>query len=66
MGNSVEPVRIDDVVCIRQTAKAILVVIEDVERWIPQSAIHDDSEVWQDGDKGELVVAGWFAEKVGL
>ena len=29
--------------------------------WIPQSAVHDDSEVWKMGDVGELVVHNWFA-----
>lgn len=60
-----DPVHIDDVECIRQTDKAILVLIDGEEKWIPQSVIHDDSEVWKKGDEGELVVQGWFAEKEG-
>lgn len=35
--------------------------------WLPQSAIHDDSEVWDaKNNSGELVVKSWFAEKKGL
>ena len=43
--------------CIRTTAFAILVEVDGEEVWIPQSQIDDDSEVWQDGDEGELVVS---------
>ncbi len=63
----IDPVEVDGCKCIRATAKAILVrVQDDLEMWIPQSIIHDDSEVWKEGDEGTLVVAGWFAEKNGL
>lgn len=55
--------RIPDAVAIRATKKALLVRLDDREVWIPQSQIHDDSEVYQEGDEGELVVARWFAEK---
>ena len=60
-------VRIEDCEAIRATDKAILVRIADEEEhWIPQSQIHDDSEVWKDGDKGALVIKTWWAEKEGL
>lgn len=52
-----------------ETDKALLVklVDEGVPRWVPKSAIHDDSEVYsmKSGD-GELVVEEWYAEKEGL
>ena len=53
---------------INETAKALLVKLEDEKtpRWIPKSAIDEDSEVWKTGQDGELVVADWFAEKEGL
>jgi len=51
---------------IRATEKAVLAVIDDEEVWIPQSVIHDDSDVWQEGDDGELVIQGWWARKTGL
>ena len=65
--NDVE--RFDNVKCVRETAKALLVQMpeqSDRELWIPKSVIHDDSEVYGDGHEGELVVARWFAEKEGL
>ncbi len=31
--------------------------------WIPQVAIHDDSDVYEEGTSGTLVVEDWFAEK---
>jgi len=55
------------VLCKRQTPKAILVELQqEKEVWIPQSQIHDDSEVYREGDAGTLVVSEWFAEKEGL
>jgi len=52
---------------IRETDKALLFETEEAgEVWIPKSAIHDDSEIWKDGqDPGELIVKNWFAEKEG-
>ena len=58
-------VSIEDVLCVRQTDKAILVVVDGAEEWVPQSQIDEDSEVWQEGDEGTLVVSGWFAHKKG-
>ena len=58
-------VSIEDVLCVRQTDKAILVVVDGAEEWVPQSQIDEDSEVWQEGDEGTLIVSGWFAEKMG-
>ena len=52
--------------CIRETDKAILVVLEGEEHWVPKSAIHDDSEVFGDGMAGTLVVHPWFARKLAL
>jgi len=57
--------RVGQAKCIRQTDKAILVVLDGGEHWIPQSVIDDDSEVWKKYDEGELVVAEWFARKQG-
>lgn len=60
-----EPGIFRGVTCIRQTSKAILARFPDGrERWIPQSCIHDDSEVFKDGDTGKLVVKKWFADKM--
>jgi hypothetical protein len=54
--------------CLRCTGKAIQVESPDLEQspaWIPQSQVHDDSEVWKAGDEGVLVVTTWYAEQKG-
>lgn len=62
-----ETVRIEDCEIIKATPKAVLVRIGgEIEKWIPQSQIDDDSEVWKEGDTGDLVIKAWFAEKEGL
>lgn len=56
-----------DVKCIKETARAVLVVFPDNRNaWIPKSVIDDDSEVYKDGTDGTLIVQRWFAEKEGL
>ena len=63
------PIRMGKVFVSVGTEKAILVEeleIEDGEpTWVPNSCVHDDSEVEHEGDRGELVVVEWFAEKRG-
>lgn len=58
---------IGDAKVIRETDKAILVILEDDrEVWIPKSVIHDNSEVWSEQNgSGMLVVAAWWAERNG-
>ena len=58
-----EPVSFDDVRCLCETPKAILVEIDGEEVWIPQSQITDDSEVWKEGDEGTLVITEWIAKQ---
>lgn len=54
--------------CSRETARAVLIYLteEKEEIWIPQSVIHDDSEVWKEDDEGDVVVAEWWARSEGL
>lgn len=53
--------------CIRATARAILVKLETgEEEWIPKSCVHDNSEVWDEGQEGTVVVKTWWAEQAGL
>lgn len=59
------PINMGATRCIRATEKAILVVLGTKEAWIPQAAVHDNSEVWRQGDRGKLVVMQWFARKQG-
>lgn len=61
-----DPVTIEGATCIKDTGKALLVKFADRQLWIPQSQIHEDSEVFAEGDEGKLVVTAWFAEKEGL
>ena len=51
----------------RSTKKAIKVDMIDVEddQWIPKAVIHDDSEVFEDGHEGTLIIKGDFAEAKG-
>jgi len=64
--NNTHTAEFDDTRCIAETTKAILVVIEGGEHWIPQSVVDDDSEVYRKGDTGKLVVSEWWALKAGL
>lgn len=36
------------------------------EAWIPKSQIDDDSDVWEEGQEGTLVIPLWLAEKKSL
>ena len=58
---------IEDAKIVKDTGKAILVNApefnEDV--WIPQSQVDDNSEIWKEGESGDLLVTDWFAEKQG-
>jgi len=56
-------VRIDDVEAIGETPKALHVIIDGEKHWIPKSQIDDDSEVWENGQEGTLVISEWFADK---
>ena len=61
-----EPFTVANVVCKKDTEKAILVEIDGEEHWIPLSQIDDDSEVYQEGDEGVLVISHWIAVQKGL
>lgn len=53
----------------RASAKALLVVYETQEIWIPKSQIDDDSSIYssrQVGETGELVLPEWLADEKGL
>lgn len=55
---------------LRETEKAVLCRIlafdgaDAVELWVPKSMIHDNSSVWKAGQTGDLVVKGWWTERV--
>lgn len=55
------------VVCTKATDKAILVreLGTGKQTWIPKSVLHDDSEVYDEGHEGTVVVFNWYAEEEG-
>jgi hypothetical protein len=55
-----------DVTVLRETDKALLCDIEGEEMWIPKSQIDDDSEVYEDGTEGTLIITQWLAAQKGL
>jgi hypothetical protein len=62
-----EPVDLGHGKAIRSTNLALCVKLDTGEEtWIPKSVIHDDSEVYEDGGEGTVVVHQWWAEKNGL
>jgi hypothetical protein len=58
--------RFPDVRAIRSTDSALLVAVDGREIWFPNSHVDDESEVWQEGDEGELVVSEWIATQKDL
>ena len=70
MAGGADTHKIEDSRVVRATRSAILVVAPDLEGevWIPQSQVHDDSDVYDDEDNagpGDLVVSGWLADQRG-
>jgi hypothetical protein len=63
-----ETVAFEDVEALRETDKALLCNINGEEHWIPKSQIHDNSEVFDEGEnsRGKLVLTAWIAEVKGL
>lgn len=58
-----EKIQLEDVKGIRLSSNklALWCWIDDREVCIPQSQIDDDSEVWQPGHSGTLIVSEWIA-----
>lgn len=59
-----EPYRVNDVVCKAESKKAILCKIGADTYWIPKSQLHDDSEVYEKGGEGTLIVSDWLARQL--
>ena len=64
-----ESVSYNDCKIVHDTHDAILVLIPEVDEgdpvWVPQSQVHEDSEIWRKGDAGTLTVTQWIAEQKG-
>jgi hypothetical protein len=53
--------------CIAETPKAVLVRYDKEQKlWVPKSCLHDDSEVFEKGGTGHIIVKFWWADKQGL
>lgn len=61
-------VEFTEVVCKKasKSGEAVLCTIDGVDRWVPKSLIHDDSEAYKPGTDGVLYLPEWFATKEGL
>lgn len=53
---------------ISDSGKALLCsgLMEGSDTWVPISQLHDDSEVYEPGHEGTLIVSQWWAETAGL
>ena len=62
-----DTVEVEGAECIHQSDKAILVEVGlDKPVWIPHGHVDDDSEVWEKGQTGKLVISEWIATQKGL
>lgn len=61
-----DAVELEGVDVIGETKMALKFRYDGKTRWIPKSAVDDDSEVYAEGDRGTMIIAGWYAEKEGL
>lgn len=63
------PFAVIDATIVKMTKNAVLIRAPrfEVDIWIPQSVVHDDSEVFDDkhAGPGKLCVKTWYAEKRG-
>jgi hypothetical protein len=66
MANFRDKVSFENVEAVFATASALKVKIDGTEYWIPQSQIHDDSEVYRAGDVGTLIISEWIASQKGI
>lgn len=58
------PREFDGVTITKATDRAILADFGDAVYWIPQSQVHDDSDIWREGESGKLVITDWYADKM--
>jgi hypothetical protein len=51
---------------LKESEKALLIDFEGEEHWIPKSQVHDDSDVYEEGDLGTIIISRWIAGQKGL
>lgn len=61
-----ETITLEEVASLHATADAVLCLIGSRQVWVPQSVIHEDSEVFDAGQIGKLVIFTWWATREGL
>lgn len=54
---------LSDAVCLRESERAIYVRALDTCFWVPNSVVHDDSEVYRASDTGKLVLMEWWVRQ---
>lgn len=56
-----------EVTCVEETPKALKLRRNDDGNtfFVPKSVVHEDSDVYEQGTDGKLIVKSWFAEKEG-
>lgn len=59
-------VTIRDALVKVKTQKAILVDVDGEDYWIPLSQVDEESEVFEKGDQGDLIITEWIAQQKGL
>lgn len=59
-------VTIGDVQSLSESPRAVLVYAKGREHWIPKSQIHDESEVYERDQWGDLIITKWIAKERGL
>jgi hypothetical protein len=70
MSSKDDPITLEKATVLRGSSKAVLVRFEHEgesrTEWFPLSQVHDDSEVWNVGDEGVMLVTRWIASEKGL
>lgn len=68
MSSNEETFSIPDITCLFETDKALKCSREEYPEpfWVPKSQVHEDSEVFETGHVGTLVVTLWWAEQHSL
>lgn len=58
---------LEGVVCDGERPLSVHIIdAEGRQYWIPKSLICEESEVWHDGDKGDIYIPEWFALQEGM
>jgi len=61
------PVRIENCECVHATKDALKILVNRrAWIWVPKEAVHEDSEVYDEGHKGVLVIPRRMARQKGL